>query len=368
MIANRRTLLILIAINGLVYLLYLRDLRPESRDYKAFYNAAHAAEREPSRIYDVAGQRMAQNDGHFIPFFHPPHELLVLLPFAALPYAVSFTAWRVFSVLCLVASGLLLSRTLSLDRITAVLLALAMAPVGMCLAIGQDSLLLMLLLCGCFYLLKMERDAAAALVLSLALFKPQIPMILAIALLAIGRKKFVGWFAGTSAALTAASIAFVERDGIKQMLEGEKIAEQWVGRMSSVRALIAFTVGDHPWLAIALLMIGLMAMFAVWRRSRSLDFAVASAICLGAALTPYIFAYDLVVLAIPLALISQRPQKHDWLIAVFLTSAVPLLILAILKATSLFVIPTFALGVMTFRLASPRSEPAPALAAEPQLS
>jgi prepilin signal peptidase PulO-like enzyme (type II secretory pathway) len=102
----------------------------------------------------------------------------------------------------------------------------------------------------------------------------------------------------------------------------------------------------------------------MWRRSQSLEFAVGSAICLGSAFTPYIVAYDLVVLAIPLALIAQKPQKHDGLIGAILTSAALLPVLNIYKASSLLVIPTLALGVMTFRLAYPASKAVPALAAE----
>jgi hypothetical protein len=53
----------------------------------------------------------------------------------------------------------------------------------------------LLLVCGCFYLLRKDLDLAAALVLALALFKPQLPIILALALFAIGRVKFFVWFA-----------------------------------------------------------------------------------------------------------------------------------------------------------------------------
>jgi alpha-1,2-mannosyltransferase len=367
--ASRKTLLALIAMNALVYLFYVRAIPAGSLDFQAFYYAGETAWRAPNHIYDLDYQRLTHRehfgDQHqFLPFFHPPHEILVFLPFSTLPYAASFNAWRVFSLLCLAASGLLLGRAIGVNRITAVIFILAISEVGECLILGQDSLLLLVLLCGCFYLLKQERDVAAAFVLSMALFKPQIPVVLAVAVLAAGRKKFFAWFAGSGAVLAAASIWFVGRDGVQQMLEGEKLAEHSIATMPTVRGLIAFMVGDHLWLALALLAVALIAMFSAWRRSQSLDFAVGSAICLGSAFTPYILTYDLVVLAIPLTLIAQRPQKHDGLIGAILTSAMFLLIVNLFKASSLLVIPTLALGIMTFRLASPVNELVPLLAAE----
>jgi hypothetical protein len=369
MMASRKTLLILIAMNALVYLFYLIVLPAGSLDFQAFYYAGETAWRAPNQIYDLDHQQLThlQHFGdqyRFLPFFHPPHEILVFLPFTVLPYAASFIAWRVFSLLCLVGSGLLLGRALGVNRVTAVLFVSAMAQVAVCLVLGQDSLLLLALLCGCFYLLKQERDVAAAFALSMALFKPQIPVILAVAVLAAGRKKFFAWFVAFGGVLAAASIWFVGREGIHQMVQGEKLAEQSLARMTSVRGLIAFVFGDHPWLALAMLAIAVIAMLSVWRRSQSLEFAVGSAICLASAFTPYILAYDLVVLAIPLALITQKPQKHDGLIGAILTNAAMLPVLNIHKASSFLVIPTLALGFLTFRLAYPARQPAPALAAE----
>jgi Glycosyltransferase family 87 len=368
-IASRKTLLALISINALVYLFYVRATPVGSLDFQAFYFAGETAWRAPNHIYDLDHQRLSQREYfgdhyQFLAFFHPPHEIVVFMPFSALPFTASLNAWRVFSLLCLVASGLLLGRAVGVNRITAVMFILAISPVGMCVFLGQDSLLLLLLLCGCFYLLRQERDVAAAFVLSMALFKPQIPVVLALAVLAVGRKKFFAWFAGSGAVLAAASIWFVGRDGVQQMLLAEKFAELHVFRMPTVRGLMVFVAGDHPRLAAAMLAIAVIAMFAVWRQSRSLNFAVGSAICLGSAFALYLHGYDLVVLAIPLALIAQKPQKHDGLIVAVLTCAVLSLILSLLMVSFLLLIPTLALGIMTFRLASRASEAMPVLTAE----
>lgn len=352
-IASRKALLALVAINALVYLFYARTVSG-GLDYQAFYFAGKAAARAPNRIYDL-GYQLSQEKQlgtrAFAPFFHPPHEILVFLPFSSLPYTASLNAWRIFNLLCLILSGLLLARVIGMDAITATLLTVAMSSVGMALFLGQDSPLLLLLLCGCFYLLKENRDVAAALVLTMALFKPQLPVVIALAILAVGRKRFFAWFAGFGTILTATSIAFVGRAGLQQILQAEKLGEQGLGvaAMPTVRGVVAFVIGDHLWLAVALLAGVVLAMFPVWRRSNSLEVAVGSAVCLGSAFAPYFYAYELLVLALPMALIARKPQKPQVAMVAFLTSAVLLQILYFLKASSLLVIPTILLGVMTSR-------------------
>src|SRR5262249_28137016 len=130
-----------------------------------------------------------------------------------------------------------------------------------------------------FYLLKMNYNVAAALVLSLALFKPQLPVVLAIAILAVGRKRFFAWFTVFGSALTAASMAYVGRRGIGQIIQDQELAAGGVPMMPNLRGLLAFSFhADFRWLAIALLAAGGLVMLPVWRRSRSLEFAVATSI------------------------------------------------------------------------------------------
>lgn len=374
-IANRKTLLILIAINALLSLIFVRGTPGRVvGDFRVFYVAGEIAQRTPSHLYDLAYQRQVElaqfPETHFSPYFHPPHELLLFLPLSKLPFVVSSIVWRFFGLLCLALSGVLIGKAIGLNQLNTTLLASSMYPVGWGLFLGQDSLLLLLLVSASFYFLRKEENVAAALVLALALFKPQIPAVIALAALAIGRKKFFAWFATFGAALMSAFFACLGRDGLHHITLAEKMGESFLGvsAMPSVRGVIAFLAGDHPWMAVIMLAGTLMAMFAIWRGSHSLEFAVSSAICVGCAFSPYIFAYDLVLLAIPLALIAQRPKKHDGAIGALLTSGLLLLMLMLLKATSLLVIPTLVLGVLTFRLASPARVPAPALEADLQMS
>lgn len=374
-ISNRNTLLILIAINALLSLVFVKDTPGRVvGDYRVFYVAGEIVQQSPRRLYDLAYQRQLElaqfSEEHFSPYFHPPHELLLFAPLSKLPFAISLNTWRMLGLFCLAFSGILIGKAAGLNPLNAILLASSMYPMGWCLYLGQDSLLLLLLVSACFYFLRKEENVAAALVLALALFKPQIPAVVALAALAIGRKKFFVWFATFGSVLMGAFVAFSGRDGAQQIIAAEKMGESHLGvaAMPSVRGMIALLAGDHPWLAAVILGGALIAMFPIWRGSRSLEFAFSSAICVAGAFTPYIFAYDLVLLAIPLALIGKKPKRHDGAIGALLTSGLLLLLLMLVKATAFLVVPTLVLGLLTSRLASPEMERVPALEPDLQLS
>lgn len=380
-IASRKTLLVLIAINALTFVFALLA-QPKAIDFRAFYFSGETARRAPDHLYDLKYQLREQqaefNDRTaFLPFFHPPHELLLFAPLSMLPYTTALMVWRLFSLLCLTLSGLILAETIGGNRLDTVLLIAAVYPVLMCLTLGQDSLLLLLLVSGCFYLLKANRNLWAAAVLALALFKPQLPVVLALAMLAAGKKRFFAWFVVFGGALMAASMMYVGWPGVLRLMRAPEIGEMGgygVSNMPTIRGLLAFAGHDSRWFALALLAAAILAMLSVWRASRSLEFAVASSICLGSALVLYIYPYDLVLLAIPLLIVLDAVQRHE-LTSPIVTPVVaaitsgPLGLLAYrAKMPFLLLLPTLALGWMTFKLrrVSPRDvgEPLPGLAAD----
>jgi Glycosyltransferase family 87 len=247
-----------------------------------------------------------------------------------------------------------LTKSIGADITYTTLLVSATYAVPMCLLLGQDSMLLLLLVCSSFYLLRKDLDLLAAFVLAIALFKPQLPVILALAIMASGRAKFFVSFVAFGSALSVASMAFVGRNGIIQLVHAQRIAEGiGVSQMPTLRGLIAFAAGDHRWLSIAILAVTILAMWPRWRKSRSLEFAFASAVCVASALPLYIYSYDLVVLAIPLAVTTKNWKKSDTPVIAALTSGPLSQIVYFLHAAWLLLFPTLALGWMiTVREAS----------------
>lgn len=357
--------IILTVVNLIAFWVYIQT-PPLHSDYGAFYLAGQTAREAPTRIYDFQYQvtQQIQAFNNFVPFFHPPQELLLFAPFSKLPFLRSFHAWQIFSLLCLVASGLLLGKAIGTKPVIAVAIVAAIFPIGICLELGQDSLLLLLVTSGCFYLLRKDADIAAGLVLSLALFKPQLPLILAIALLAFGRTKFAAAFSVAAAALTAGSIAYMGRAGVRGFLFCTKVGGDFlpIFRMPTMRGIIALILGDHQRLALVLLTAVVAIFWHWWRRSRLLEFVFATAICVYCFAAPHLFAHDLAVLAVPVMLVSnlsRRPKDPLLLIAFF--SAPLFIILYYFDLSALITIPTICLCVACFRLnhGSPTIEDTP---------
>jgi hypothetical protein len=360
MIASRKTLLVLIGINAALYL-SIAWSGQKDRDFRAFYFAGETARHDPRLVYDLEYQRRAQqtefdDQNGFNPFFHPPHELLLFVPLSMLPYGLSLNLWRALSIVFIVAAGALMARAIGAKAADTTLLMGAIHAVPLCLLAGQDSTLLLLLMAGCFYLLKTERDIAAAAVLALALFKPQIPVIFAIAMIAAGKRRFFVSFAAIGAALTAGSVAWTGTGAFSQILRGERLGEVGLGisYMPTVRGFLAMAGLDSRWLAAALLAAAVGAMITVWNKARSLEFAAASSICVACLFSIYLYDYDLALLGIPITLIAGKLDKKDTPLLAALTSTPLSQLLYFLHAVPVLAAP---LAVLSYRTVRLRPEP-----------
>ena len=355
-------LLVLVNVALLIGLASSPSLAP---DYRAFHVAGQMARSAPATIYSREAQSEAQRNAfggtQLIPFFHPPQELLVFAPLSILPFKLSLLLWRLLNVLFVVVAAVLLADALGLRRLPTILQAAALFPIAFCILQGQDSILLLVILCASFRLLRANLEVAAAVVLSLGLFKPQLPVIIALALLAIGRNKFVLAFAASSAAAVAASFAYLGPIGARQLIRCAQLSESMlpIERMPNIRGLLARFAGDFHLLTLLLAVVCLAAFFLLWRRARSLDFAFASSICIGSIVAPHLFSQDLSLLVVPIAIMARHWTRRETLMLAPLYIAPIFLLLSYLNLASLLVVPTVLLCVATFRL-QPQRTPATA--------
>lgn len=326
-------------------------------DYRTYYVAGEAARVSPDRIYDwdtqVATQKAKFGDSIFLPFFHPPLELLLFAPLSKLSYLQSINVWRGLSVAFLLLSGWLIARATKSDVLTTTLMAASLTPVFVCLLVGQDGLLTSLLIAATFYLLHGEQDVSAGFVLALVVgFKPQIPVILALALFALGRRKFMVSFVASCAVITGAALAYMGRTGIRGLLDCARRTEKELTAtlMPTIRGLLAKLAGDHHAITVAALIAFLVVFFPLWRWSQSLDFVFSTAICVSSFAALHGYAYDMTVLAIPIALILKAPRKSDARFLAPLCSAPLYFMLLYGKLVSLLVLPTILLCIACFRL------------------
>jgi hypothetical protein len=291
-------------------------------DFPAFYNVGQIAISTPSLIYNLHVQ---QSFANYMPFYHLPHEVLLFAPLSLLPYAWAFWAWRFINLASLVLGVKLLGNFRN-----DLLPALAMFAVPFCLFEGQDSCILFLLLAASLHELERNELLAGAL-LALATFKPQIPVVIAFALLIAGRKAFAAAFFVTSALIAALSISVIGVAGVSSYLEILRVTDpnETPSKMVSIRGLIAL-VHDSRFLALALGLALIIAYIPTWRKL-PITQVFASAVLIGSLTAFHFHAYDLVVLLIPLGVLSVKPWMRTAL------SLSPLFVLLTLcGAVSLF--------------------------------
>jgi len=178
-------------------------------DYMVYWSAARAAMAgnfallaDPVAFTDQINsqfQAWLSRPLPLFPWLYPPHFLLILLPFAVLPFALSYAAFQITSFAAAVAAGCCFWAGPS-RRWWVWPLGLALAPATSVNAIaGQNALLTLALLLGGVGLLG-RRDFAAGAILGLLSYKPQLALMVPVALLAARN-----WRALAGAALSASS-------------------------------------------------------------------------------------------------------------------------------------------------------------------
>ncbi|MGH7794635.1 MAG: glycosyltransferase family 87 protein [Candidatus Binatia bacterium] len=149
-----------------------------------------------------------------LPFNHAPYELLLFLPLAHLSYPAAHAIWSgVNLVFLIIMLQILLRYAHSRHSFFIGASFLAWFPTMEALRLGQDSIMSTLLLLAVFVSLKQQRDGLAGLFLALGLYKPQLVLPMAGALLVARRWNSLVVFSITGAALVAVSLAMVGWQG-----------------------------------------------------------------------------------------------------------------------------------------------------------
>lgn len=275
-----------------------------------------AASFDFARIFAAERIAVPANSQTFL-WHYPPTFHLVVLPLALLPYLAAYLAW----IASTFAAFAWVVRRFA-PRPEALWLLIAFPGTFINAFHGQNGFLIAALFGGALLLLR-ERPALAGLLFGLMSCKPQLGLLVPLALL-FGRQ----WTAFAAAAAT--TFAFVV---LSAVVIG---ADAWLAfwkNLPVVRLLL--DSGDLPWakipsLYIALRMLGLSATPAyalhallalgvaatvaeVWRRGRSPMLNGAVLVTGGLLVPPYLFDYDLALLAIPIAILAWDGVERGWL-------------------------------------------------------
>lgn len=301
------------------------------------FAATHAA----ATIYDPAVLRSAQlalgmDPGASWPFAYPPSFLLIVWPLGKL------SGWLAFIVLMGVSLPLYLWATLGHDwRLSGLFAALAAPTTAIALVSGQSGLLAAALLAGGLRLAA-DRPLAAGVLLGLLTYKPQLGLLVPVALVAAGL-----WRALAAAAAMAVLLVVVTT-----LLFGVAVWPAWAAALPAFSRQFAAESSEilhlMPTVLAALLQHGVApaaaqpaqwamsaaAAAAGWVMFRAGPSPLAAAGLLIAALlaTPYAFVYDMPILATAIIwLVAERRRANT----AFGTGEVLVMMLALLAPMAL---------------------------------
>ncbi len=144
---------------------------------------------------------------------HPPFELLIFTPLAALPYGAAYVAWYCCNLLMLLGALLVLwNHAPALHNRFGLLLfgGTTAYPVLVSLSQGQDSILLLVLLTLGFVNLKKGHEFRAGVALGMGMFKFHLVGPIVLGLIVVTRKwRALAAFVMTCVALLLASFALI---------------------------------------------------------------------------------------------------------------------------------------------------------------
>ena len=266
---------------------------------------------DPAKFVEIQSALVGPKDYFYPNWPYPPTFFLFLAPIAALRYTYAFWAWDIITLFGCVGVVYAIVR-----RPAAIALVLAWPFTAWNFLAGQNGFLTASLL-GAALVLLQRRPVLAGVFIGCLTYKPQFGVLLPVALLAARQWRTMASAAITAALLAGASVA-VFGSGVWAAFPRELVAQtglylladadsDW-GYLQTVYGLIRTLHGGAAvaWLAQGLTALGLaVVVWLLWRSQ--VRFSLKAATLSAAALiaTPYAFAYDMAVIAIPAAFLVR---------------------------------------------------------------
>ena len=354
--------------------------KPIGADFASFWTASRLAlGGHALRVYDPVAHHAAQTalfgrDVGYFAFFYPPIFLAMCLPLGALPYLASLGAW-------LTATGAAYAGVVARyfrDHRTHWVAILAFPAVFLNAGHGQNAFLSTALF-GAGALMLDRRPWLAGVLLGCLAYKPQLGLVIPLALLAGGRWRTILGAAGAVLGAALASTLLLGPDIWRAFLAVSPLARRALeanlvgyAKMPSAFAAVRLIGGGVGLAYIIQAAVGLSACAALvvhqrraWRARAEGPAMVAAALLAS----PFLLDYDLVLLAIPLAwLLDQalatgfRPYEKSTMAAAFV---LPIVSRGLANATGVAIGPVVVALVFILVLRRWAEAPAPSAYSPP---
>jgi hypothetical protein len=254
-----------------------------------------------------------------LPFNHAPYELFLFLPLAHFSYPVAHAIWSgVNLILLVIMIKWLLSYIHSQHSFLIGALLLGWFPTMEALRLGQDSIMSTVILLAVFVGLKQKQDGLAGFFLALGLYKPQLVLPTAGALLVARRWHSLAVFTITGLILVAISLGMVGWHGVFDFVSILSLMKNYSyiiypANMPNIRGLLyvlfqAVNVEILVGIMTIVISLGLYATcLYLWREEfdvldRRFDLKFSLTLVTTVLISYHLYAHDLFPLTLPLIL------------------------------------------------------------------
>ncbi len=256
-------------------------------------------------------------EGYF-GWHYPPVFLFVAAVLALLPYTAAYVFWIVATFPAYLAAV----RAIIGDR-SGWLLGAAFPAILCNFIVGQNGFLSAGLFGGALVLLE-RRPVVAGVLLGLLTYKPHLGILIPIALVAGGHWRTIAAAGIVAALLAAASWAAFGLDAWQAFIgnighTSEAFLSNGWADWHKLQTAFGFVraLGGPEWLAwsaqAVVALAAAAAVMAVWRSRVSYEVKAATLGVAALLATPYLYTYDLVVLAVPLAFLFRLAREDGFL-------------------------------------------------------
>jgi hypothetical protein len=281
-------------------------------------------EGHPVAVYDWTIHKAAEEaalgrgfDSYF-PWFYPPPFLFVASVLALMPYLTAFATW----VLVTLPAYALTIRAIIGHRL-GFLLAFAFPAWTLNAMVGQNGFITAALL-GSSLLVMERRPILSGVLLGLLAYKPHFGLLFPLVLAVSGRWRVFGAAAATVAVMAAVSWLAFGAATCEAFVRSLPLASQSVlrdghGDFSKIHSALglmrALGGGETPaWaLQTTLTAASAIVVCVLWRCKAAFDIKAAALATAALLATPYLYVYDLVVLAVPMAFLIRAARAGGFL-------------------------------------------------------
>jgi glycosyl transferase family 87 len=250
-------------------------------------------------LYDLSAQARAIRalgpEFNVQPFISPPPLAWLVTPLTGLPFVGALLIWTALLLAALLWTWYLLAPGEGAARAAHLLLWLGVFPVAFGVMVGQPGALVAAAVATAWWLIRANRLLAAGVVLSLLVLKPQLALLVPLALLVAGyRKTFAAWLLA-SAVIGIAALYLLGADGVaryRDVLAQTQTAAWDITRRYSISGPLGL---GWP-LRVAEVGVLVLTVVAAWRQRRSPERVIAAGIVGSLLFTPYLGFQDFLML------------------------------------------------------------------------